>query len=34
MTKEHRFTLSDGRSLDELNPKEMLLYATDRKSVV
>lgn len=28
MTKEHRFTLSDGRSLDELNPKEMLLYAT------
>lgn len=28
MNNEHRFTMTDGRSLDELNPKELLLYAT------
>lgn len=28
MSSDHRFTLSDNRPLESLNPKEMLLYAT------
>ncbi|MBP3548440.1 MAG: OsmC family protein [Alistipes sp.] len=28
MGSDHRFTLSDNRPLESLNPKEMLLYAT------
>ena len=28
MTPDHHFTLSDGRNIEALNPKEMLLYAS------
>lgn len=28
MTSDHRFALNDARTLESLNPKEMLLYAT------
>lgn len=28
MGSDHRFTLSDNRSITDLNPKELLLYAT------
>ena len=28
MTPDHHFSLSDGRNLEALNPKEMLLYAS------
>lgn len=28
MTPDHNFSMSDGRNLEALNPKEMLLYAS------
>ena len=28
MTHDHHFSISDGRNLEALNPKEMLLYAS------
>ena len=28
MTAEHRFSIADGRNVEALNPKEMLLYAS------